>query len=79
MDEVNQILAHLNRKQEHWASVMIGTGIRAPPTTDHRKRPHINVAFISSVTLLMRQLGEATLGLFKNGFVLYLYYVVNCR
>ena len=29
---INKILAHINRKQEHLASVMVGTGIRAPPT-----------------------------------------------
>ena len=29
---INKILAHINRKQEHLASVMAGTGIRAPPT-----------------------------------------------
>ena len=28
---INKILAHINRKQEHLASVMTGTGIRAPP------------------------------------------------
>jgi len=28
----SEILAHINRKQEHLVSVMAGTGIRAPPT-----------------------------------------------
>jgi len=29
---INKILAHINRKQEPFAPVMTGTGIRAPPT-----------------------------------------------
>ena len=28
---INKILAHINRKQEPFAPVMTGTGIRAPP------------------------------------------------